>query len=306
MNDFFRKIPPIVIYIFVGFVTNFATTDTYAANRGGLMPSDEGHAEKDPSTSTVTSKIGRVAPPHRKSRLNQGSKIIGTWKWTGIVNSYLPDGDGVTRLPRGPECKFSYTIRKDQLEIRQRLSKGCDDKVSTFKFAINDDELTLKHTETGHLSTWIRQSDRSPSPLFPPLPENLAIISRNGTGEKRLVVLIDPLDSFYTRFESNDADKLDNTTIYRYFYPILKAESVGLATDIYCSKDPLGALKGWLYQKLAPPSADPNCRPDWGKVLDYGQKNGHNGTPTFIFQDGSIVPGYASIAFIRSHLDAAK
>ena len=124
---------------------------------------------------------------------------------------------------------------------------------------------------------------------FDSLPIKDAFTIIRGTGKRKIAVFEDPNCGYCKRFEK-DLQKIDNITVYLFLYPILSADSMEKARNIWCSKDKPKTWQDWMTKGQTPSSL--SCESSaMLRNLEYGKKHKINGTPTILLADGSRVPG---------------
>lgn len=139
---------------------------------------------------------------------------------------------------------------------------------------------------------------------FNSLPLNLALKRVQGDGSRKLAIFTDPNCGFCKRLEHELAN-VDNITIYRLLYPVFPGSDKKVHA-ILCSKNPNQAWDDLLLHNVLPPIPAANCStPQTGKVLALGEKLRVSGTPTLIFADGTLVPGYLPAAALEKALNDA-
>ena len=89
---------------------------------------------------------------------------------------------------------------------------------------------------------------------FDKLPVKDALVIRQGSGARRMAVFVDPNCGYCKRFE-RDLAAIKDVTIYTFLMPILGADSAVKARDIWCSKDPAAAWRGWMLDGVTPMKA---------------------------------------------------
>ena len=124
---------------------------------------------------------------------------------------------------------------------------------------------------------------------FSDLPLDLAVKTVRGNGHRVFATFEDPNCGYCKRFEK-DLQKIDNITVYLFLYPILSADSMEKARNIWCSKDKPKTWQDWMTKGQTPSSL--SCESSaMLRNLEYGKKHKINGTPTILLADGSRVPG---------------
>ena len=119
-----------------------------------------------------------------------------------------------------------------------------------------------------------------------------AMVFRQGTGARKLVVFADPNCGYCKRFE-RDLVALKDVTIYTFIMPILGPDSNVKARNIWCSKEASKTWRAWMIDGVAPPrqmgtACDATAL---DRNLDFGRKVRINGTPAIFFEDGTRKPG---------------
>lgn len=125
---------------------------------------------------------------------------------------------------------------------------------------------------------------------FNQLPFELAQKIVKGNGQRKLAYFTDPHCSYCKKLEEELKD-MDDVTLYRFLYPVLPG-SARIVRDVLCAKDPNQAWDNWVQKNILPPSRD--CATHTEKVLALGKRLHISATPTLVFSNGSIVPGYQS------------
>jgi thiol:disulfide interchange protein DsbC len=123
------------------------------------------------------------------------------------------------------------------------------------------------------------------------LPLKDAMVIKQGTGQRKLAVFVDPNCGYCKRFE-RDLLAVKDVTIYTFLYPILGPDSSVKSRDIWCAKDPVKAWRAWMLDNTTPAKAMGRC--DAAAVdrnVVFGKKHRVLGTPALFFEDGSRKPG---------------
>lgn len=140
---------------------------------------------------------------------------------------------------------------------------------------------------------------------FASLPLKNAVLIKQGTGARKLVVFGDPNCGYCKRLEK-DLLALKDVSIYTFLYPILGPDSTVKSKDIWCAKDPAKAWRSWMVEGQMPPKAGASCDT---AALDANGEMGRRykvqGTPAMVFEDGSRAPGALPTAQIEARLLAA-
>ncbi len=141
---------------------------------------------------------------------------------------------------------------------------------------------------------------------FASLPLADAIVFKQGTGARKLVVFADPNCGYCKRFEK-DLSNVKDVTVYTFLYPILGSDSTDKSRDIWCAKDNTKAWRDWMVNGTTPPRNVGQC--DLGPLARnaaMGRKYKVTGTPALVFEDGKRVPGAMSAADVEKQLVAAR
>ncbi len=138
------------------------------------------------------------------------------------------------------------------------------------------------------------------------LPLKNAVVIKQGTGARKLVVFADPNCGYCKRLE-RDLLALKDVTIYNFIYPILGPDSVAKSKDIWCAKDPAKAWRDWMVDgKLASKAAAGCDTAALDANTEMGRKYRVQGTPAVVFEDGTRAPGAIPGAQIEARMAAAK
>ncbi len=138
------------------------------------------------------------------------------------------------------------------------------------------------------------------------LPLKDAIVWKQGTGDRKLVVFADPNCGYCKRFE-RDISGVKDVTVYTFLYPILGGDSPEKAKNIWCAKDNTKAWRDWMLDGTAPPKVMGQC--DLGALnrnAEMGRKYKINGTPSIVFEDGKRIPGAMNAEQIEKQLVASR
>jgi len=141
---------------------------------------------------------------------------------------------------------------------------------------------------------------------FASLPLKNAVVIKQGTGARKLVVFADPNCGYCKRLE-RDLLALKDVTIYNFIYPILGPDSVAKSKDIWCAKDPAKAWREWMVDGKLASKAVAGC--DTAALdanTELGRKFRVQGTPAVVFEDGTRAPGAIPGAQIEARMAAAK
>ena len=140
---------------------------------------------------------------------------------------------------------------------------------------------------------------------FASLPLKNAVLIKQGSGARKLVVFGDPNCGYCKRLE-RDLVALKDVSIYTFLYPILGPDSTVKSRDIWCAKDPAKAWRAWMVDGQMPTKAAANCDTTaLDANTELGRKYKVQGTPAMVFEDGSRAPGAIPAAQIETRLLAA-
>ena len=121
---------------------------------------------------------------------------------------------------------------------------------------------------------------------FKSLPLKDAMVWKQGTGERKLVVFADPNCGFCKKFE-RDLQAVKDVTVYTFLYPILGGDSPEKSKAIWCAKDNTKAWRDWML-KGTPAVGSPDCDTSaLQRNAVFGKKHRINGTPGLVFEDGT-------------------
>ena len=140
---------------------------------------------------------------------------------------------------------------------------------------------------------------------FKNLPLKDAIVWKQGTGERKLVVFADPNCGYCKKFE-RDLQEVKNVTVYTFLYPILGGDSPEKSKAIWCAKDNTKAWRDWMI-KGTPAENSPSCDASaLQRNYAFGKKHRINGTPGLVFEDGSQRAGALNADAIEKMLVATR
>jgi thiol:disulfide interchange protein DsbC len=140
---------------------------------------------------------------------------------------------------------------------------------------------------------------------FAELPLKDALVMKQGTGARKLVVFGDPNCGYCKKLE-RDLVNLKDVTIYTFLYPVLGPDSDAKSKAIWCAKDGQSVWRAWMLEGTPPPRQMGAC--DASAIernIAFGRKHRVNGTPALVFQDGTRIPGAVSGAEIEKQLALA-
>ena len=140
---------------------------------------------------------------------------------------------------------------------------------------------------------------------FASLPLKDAIVWKQGSGARKLVVFADPNCGYCKKFE-RDLQQVKDVTVYTFLYPILGGDSPEKARNIWCAKDSTKVWREWMIEGTAIPAAAPCDASALQRNYALGRKHRITGTPGLVFEDGSQKPGALEPAQLEKLLVASK
>jgi thiol:disulfide interchange protein DsbC len=140
---------------------------------------------------------------------------------------------------------------------------------------------------------------------FSSLPLKDAILIKQGTGTRKLVVFGDPNCGYCKRIE-RDLLTLKDVSIYTFLYPILGPDSNAKSRDIWCAREPAKTWRSWMVDGVTPPKAMGKCDATAiERNIALGGKHRVQGTPAVVFEDGSRAPGAIPADQLETRMAAA-
>jgi thiol:disulfide interchange protein DsbC len=142
---------------------------------------------------------------------------------------------------------------------------------------------------------------------FSKLPLKDAIVWKQGTGARKLVVFADPNCGYCKKFE-RDLQQVKDVTVYTFLYPILGGDSSDKSRNIWCAKDSTKVWRDWMVEGAAIPAATgASCDSAvLQRNLALGRKYRISGTPGLVFEDGTHKPGAIPPAQIEQLLASSR
>jgi len=141
---------------------------------------------------------------------------------------------------------------------------------------------------------------------FASLPLKDALVWKQGTGARKLVVFADPNCGYCKRFEAN-LQQVKDVTVYTFLYPVLGGDSPTKARNIWCAKNNATVWRNWMLDGTAAPTSIGGC--DSSAIernLAMGRKFKVTGTPALVFEDGKRVPGALPAVEVEKQLVASR
>lgn len=140
---------------------------------------------------------------------------------------------------------------------------------------------------------------------FSALPVQDAMVTKRGTGARKLAVFEDPNCPYCHRFEA-DLAKVDNVTVYTFLLPVLGPDSLVKSQNIWCAADRNKAWDDWMLRQTPPPKA-PDCNIDAIKRnVEFSRKHQITGTPTLVFANGSRIASALKTEEINKQIEEAS
>jgi thiol:disulfide interchange protein DsbC len=137
---------------------------------------------------------------------------------------------------------------------------------------------------------------------FAALPFKDAIVWKQGSGARKLVIFADPNCGYCKRFEK-ELQAVKDLTVYTFLYPILGGDSPEKSRNIWCAKDNTKAWRDWMLAGTTPPRPMGQCDvAALQRNTALGRKYRVNGTPALVFEDGKRVPGAMSMEQVEKQL----
>jgi thiol:disulfide interchange protein DsbC len=141
---------------------------------------------------------------------------------------------------------------------------------------------------------------------FASLPLKDAIVYKQGTGTRKLVVFADPNCGYCKKFE-RDLLQVKDVTVYTFLYSILGGDSPEKSRNIWCAKDNTATWRDWMVSGTTPATAAAQCDASaLQRNLGLGKKYRITGTPALVFEDGKRVAGAVPPAQIETQLVASQ
>ncbi len=140
---------------------------------------------------------------------------------------------------------------------------------------------------------------------FKSLPLKDAMVWKQGTGERKLVVFADPNCGYCKKFEK-DLQAVKDVTVYTFLYPILGGDSPEKSKQIWCAKDNTKAWRDWMLNGTMV-AGSPQCDSSaLQRNYALGQKHRIRGTPGLVFEDGRTQAGALNTDQIEKQLIATR
>lgn len=140
---------------------------------------------------------------------------------------------------------------------------------------------------------------------FKTLPLQDAMVWKQGTGARKLVVFADPNCGYCKKFE-RDLQAVTDVTVYTFLYPILGGDSPEKSKAIWCAADNTKAWRDWMINGTPVTSSTPCDTSAIARNAALGRKYRINGTPGLVFEDGKKMPGALDTEQIEKQLALSK
>jgi thiol:disulfide interchange protein DsbC len=126
---------------------------------------------------------------------------------------------------------------------------------------------------------------------FAALPLKDAVVWKQGTGARKLVVFADPNCGYCKQFEKN-LQQVKDVTVYTFLYPILGGDSPEKSRNIWCAKNSGAVWRDWMVNGTLPTKSMGECDTSaLARNVAMGKKYRVNGTPSLVFENGKRIPG---------------
>ena len=202
----------------------------------------------------------------------------------------FPKIDEITRT----DVPGLYEVRVNETELFYSDEQG--------NYVIQGGQLI--HTKSGTNVTTQRIAELTAID-FKSLPLKDAMVWKQGTGERKLVVFADPNCGYCKKFE-HDLQSVKDITVYIFLYPVLGGDSQANAEKIWCAKDNSKVWRDWMLKRESIPE---NSRCDTSALARnfvFGQKHRIRGTPGLVFEDGRQQAGAINSEQLERQLSATS
>jgi thiol:disulfide interchange protein DsbC len=139
---------------------------------------------------------------------------------------------------------------------------------------------------------------------FDSLPLDLALKKVKGNGKRRLAVFTDP-NCPYCRRQEKEMVGLTDATIYTFVLPILPG-SDEKAKAIWCAPDRLKAWEDHMLRSVDPKPGKSCDTTALTRISMAAKKLNIIVTPTLVFEDGIINPGWLRQELLDEHLTSSS
>jgi len=220
------------------------------------------------------------------------------------VTSAFADEDAIRKnltaqLPSlAPIDEITKTPVNDLWEVRMGNEIIYSDDVGSFVIEGNIIDLKRQLNITQDRVAKLTAFD------FAKLPLKDAVMWKQGTGARKLVVFADPNCSYCKHFEK-ELSSVKDITVYTFLIPILGGDSPEKSKAIWCAKDKSKVWRSWMLDGATPPAVAGACDASaLDRNLALGVKHGVNGTPMLVFADSKRMPGIMTSAELDQKLSS--
>lgn len=141
------------------------------------------------------------------------------------------------------------------------------------------------------------------------IPTDIAIRSIKGNGANKIAIFTDPDCPFCKRLEAETVNKLNDVTIYYFFFPLeIHPNAVDHSKRILCAENPESAMISFM-AKDKPLGKNNSCT-NAGNLVKM-QDIGTNliqvtGTPTIVLPNGKLISGLVPADYLSRMIDANR
>lgn len=141
---------------------------------------------------------------------------------------------------------------------------------------------------------------------FAKLPLKDAVVWKQGTGARKIVIFADPNCAYCKRFEK-ELNNVKDVTVYTFLYPILGGDSPEKSKAIWCAKDNGKVWRNWMLNGVQPTESTEKCDTSAiARNLEMGHKHAINGTPSLVFENSERVAGVLSADEVEKKFSTAN
>ena len=163
----------------------------------------------------------------------------------------------------------------------------------------------LVDTKTG-INITEQRVDKLTAINFKSLPFKDALVWKQGSGERKLVVFADPNCTYCKKFE-RDLQSVKDVTVYTFLMPILGADSTEKSKHIWCAKDSTKAWRDWMIKGTAIAESPACDTAVLGRNVALARKHRITATPALVYEDGGKPQlGAVGVEAIERQLTVSK
>ena len=141
---------------------------------------------------------------------------------------------------------------------------------------------------------------------FDKLPLKDAVVWKQGTGARKLVIFADPNCGYCKRFEQ-ELNNVKNITVYTFVIPILGGDSPEKSKAVWCAKDRGKVWRNWMVSGTPLPEVAAQCDTSaLNRNLALSRKHAVNGTPSLVFENSERSAGIMSAADLEKKFASLK